>query len=90
MAGRHETPLPTVINHQVAHHMGDLISDWLVAEWSYPSQYSVSAQGQPNSPVLFIDTGARRGLDDADSPTELWCVEHTIELDPGHFEVDYV
>ncbi len=85
MPGRHEVALPTVRAHHRDHHPKALVSDWLVAEWGYVSAYNTRLIHG----VVIIDTDSRNGYDDGDTPTELWCRAHMVEVGQGAYEVDY-
>ena len=92
--GRHEVTLPTVADHQVGCHFATPVSEWLVAEWGWISAYKtklvgVQDDGDPLTQVIVIDTTPNKSYDDGDTPTELWCREHMIEVTAGNYEVDY-
>lgn len=93
--GRHEVKMPTVADHYVGYHLGMPTSEWLVAEWGWISAYdtklvgNISRPADPMTQVILINTSHSKSYDDSDTPTELWCREHMVELTPGAYEVEY-
>ena len=88
--GRHEVKLPTVVHHQITDHKGELVSDWLVAEWGFISAYNCHLRPDDRlHGLIMIDTSVRNDYDDSDTPTELWCRDHMVEVRKGLFEIDY-
>ncbi len=94
--GRHEVKLPTVADHQLGYHIGVSVSEWLVAEWGYISAYDTKLVGVHDEEdgallthVIVIDTNSPKSYDDSDTPTELWCRDHMIEVKLGTYEIDY-
>lgn len=92
--GKHERPMPTVLEH-LGLHTADYLDDptqalgpmVLAAEWGIVSQYAVELA---NTSEITVDTTVSRTLDDSDTETELWCTTCMVELDEGEMEIDYV
>ncbi len=102
--GKHEVKLPTVADHQLGYHIATQVSEWLVAEWGYISAYDtklISVREKDDAVgvvdtvdsltqyVVVIDTSVSKSYDDSDTPTELWCRDHMVEVRLGTYEIDY-
>ncbi len=97
---KHEVKLPTVADHQVGYHLATPVSEWLVAEWGYISAYDtklISIKDESDldedddvlTQIIVIDTSHHKSYDDNDTPTELWCRDHMVEVRLGTYEIDY-